>query len=411
MPLDSKKLSDGKFNILNKTVSFSSILHLMLAILLVWIAFISVAPIAVAGIQLFAVYFTGLGAVIFASCVFGGIKHTRISVITVCLIFSVCLLASFAKGWGFTDSVYGILLYSLPLFFFFIPSFVDLSLSKICFYVQLMTIAASFVSLLVLVGIIDSGIDGYNIAILKVDNTIGLIGLAVSFYLLNKEKSNKIFAWITVALSLFVVITGQSRARMIYAGIIIALFSIYMVFFAKKSRAKNVVVLVCAALVVIMFIVAYSAALENYLSFVIDKFGELGEDISTTYRMDEMKLHTELFMEHFWFGIGAGALNNEYTTAIGEKIYGHNMLTGLFAFEGVFYGIAFILVFLSVLVKSIYRFVKSRTPSSVLCAILMLLLTVLAITSGGFSKLATHAGALIVGIILNGAPVDGAQEE
>lgn len=411
MPFGSPKTNNSKLNILKMPINISSVSHLLFAILFVWIAFISVLPISVAGIQLFAIYFTGASVLFVITCLIEGIKKTRVAVITFTLIVAFCTLASIAKDWSLFDSVYGILLYALPIFLIFLPSLIELSLERICFFIQLMTIAASLVSLLVVLGFIDSGIDGYNITIMRVDNTIGLIGLAVSFYLLNVKKSNKIFAWITVALSLFIIITGQSRARMVYAALIIAAFTVYMIFFAKKSRIKNAVVLICAAVVTFLFFSAYSTALQNYLSFVVDKFGELGEDISTTYRQDEMRIHLQLFNDNFWFGIGSGALNNEYTTSLGETIYGHNMITGAFAFEGIFYGLALVCVLIYALARSIYRLIKTRTPSAMLCATMMVLLITLSITSGGFSKLGTHAGALVVGVILSTMPAKEVADE
>ena len=398
----SNKNGRKQLNISDAKVNLSTLSHLAIAILSIWIAVFSAFPVAFAGIQLFAVYLTALGFFFLGVCIYKSLVHRCYVPLLFSVIVIVCTLVSIMKDWSAFDSVYGMLLYSLPLILLFLPKFVDMSLQRVCFFIQLMTLAAGFVSVLVVLGFIDSGVDGYNITILVVDNTIGLIGLIVSFYLLNIKESSKVFAWITVAVSLFVIISGQSRARMVYSAIIIALWARYMLFLSERGRMRNAVVLVCATIVTFIFISAYSTQLQDYLSFVIGRFDEIGEDMSSNYRFNEMKLHMQLFSENVWFGIGSGALNNDYSTAIGETIYGHNMLTGVFAFEGIIYATVFIAIFLSTLVRAIYRFIKEKTTLSMLVATMMVILTVLSVTSGGFSKLGTHIGMLAVGIILNG---------
>ncbi|MBQ4071549.1 MAG: hypothetical protein IJD51_03965 [Clostridia bacterium] len=400
-PVSNKKGS-GKLNISDVRVNLSNLTQLAVGILAVWMAIFSAFPIAVAGIQLFAMYLTAFGFFALGICFYKGLVRFDYVPLTFSVAVIVCALVSIMMDWSVFDSVYGILLYSLPFLLLFLPRYVDIPLHRVCFFIQLMTLIAGIVSFLIVVGLVESGVDGYNITILKVDNTIGLIGLIVSFYLLNIRQSNKIFAWVTVAVSLFVIVSGQSRARMVYGAVIVALWALYMIFFAEGGRMKNTVVLVCAAVVAIMFVVAYSTQLQEYLSFVIGKFGEIGEDESSAYRFEEMQLHLRLFGENVWFGIGSGALNNEYRTEIGETIYGHNMLTGVFAFEGIFYALIFIALFVSTLVRSLRRFIKKRSPETMLVATLTVIITVLSVTSGGFSKLGTHIGMLVVGIILNG---------
>lgn len=364
-----------------------------------WLPLINVWEGSFLGLPLFSVFFLGL-SIICALLVFLYCFTTSKALYSFYFLLVVTAwITSVMQGKDPMLSFYNNFLYATPLLFFILTELVDFDLKKTCRYVQYMTFIAGIVSLLIYYGIIDSTLN-YRLSITIVDNTIGLLGLAVSLYSI-VTRSNRLFSWLSAIMAIIVLLTGQSRARVVL-GLCIAMLTIfYSVLVKKRGKFQSFVVVICVLTIAYIFISINIDTINDYLGFMLGKFESIGTDGSSIYRFEEMKIHIELFLENPLFGIGCGTLNAPYRTRIDNYLYGHNMFTAILAINGMFYFSIFICIYLKILLKSLFSFFKESNPDNFLAFLLMLIMTALSITSAGFSKPTTHILILLVGVILN----------
>ena len=282
------------------TINFKSIITFFVFVYIIWLSFLAVFKAYLFGYPLFSMFFIAMATLFLLVCTFKSMSSRANLFVLFSFLSIVALIGSGFKGWSLFTSLYNMLLFALPVAFFYLPSLVDtnLNVDKVCRYICLMLLAAGIICILIYFGIMDSGLR-YRISIIKVDNTIGLLGISTALYMLSARKETK-KAGITLVMGAIVILTGQSRARMFLAFAVIVIFVFYLTFLQKVKGFKNLIGISIVSLVTFVVVFRNLGAFQEYLSFAIGKFQVIGEDSSSVYRYNEMKVHLDLFFENFF---------------------------------------------------------------------------------------------------------------
>lgn len=383
----------------NRSLSVRSFCTSLIYIYILWIPLVNFVKISFMGLPLFSVFFLGMSCLMFLIvCTYGLVKAKYLYLLLLLqIVFS--FISSIYQGFSVPISLYNDFLYTTPFLLLIISECFYFDIKKVCRQIQYMTCIAGVISALVYMGVIDTGLN-YKLSITVLDNTIGLLGLAVSLYLII-SNINIVFSWITVIMSAMVLLTGQSRARTILALVIVFSFILYVLFIKRGKKIKSIATIAMVMLIIIFFINKNIDVINEYLGFLIGKFEIIGEDSSFEYRITEMNVHFDLFKTNPFWGIGCGALNSKFQTSLDNFFYGHNMFTAVLAVNGIFFFIVFMITFVRMIVKVIQRFVSQKSAENLLILVLAFLLVPLSISSAGFGKPTTHIMMFLIGVVLN----------
>lgn len=383
----------------NRSLSLRSFCTSLIYIYILWIPLVNFVKISFMGLPLFSVFFLGMSCLMFL--IVGAYCLVKAKYLYLLLLLQIVFsfISSIYQGFSVPISLYNDFLYTTPFLLLIISECFYFDIKKVCRQIQYMTCIAGVISALVYMGIIDTGLN-YKLSITVLDNTIGLLGLAVSLYL-NISNINIVFSWITVIMSAMVLLTGQSRARTILALVIVFSFILYVLFIKRGKKVKSIATIAMVMLIIIFFVNKNIDVINEYLGFLIGKFEIIGEDSSFEYRITEMNVHFDLFKTNPFWGIGCGALNSKFQTSLDNFFYGHNMFTAVLAVNGIFFFIVFMITFVRMIVKVIQRFVSQKSAENLLILVLVFLLVPLSISSAGFGKPTTHIMMFLIGVVLN----------
>lgn len=383
----------------NRSLSVRSFCTSLIYIYILWIPLVNFVKISFMGLPLFSVFFLGMSCLMFL--IVGTYCLVKAKYLYLLLLLQIVFsfISSIYQGFPVPISLYNDFLYTTPFLLLIISECFYFDIKKVCRQIQYMTCIAGVISALVYMGIIDTGLN-YKLSITVLDNTIGLLGLAVSLYLII-SNINIVFSWITVIMSAMVLLTGQSRARTILALVIVFSFILYVLFIKRGKKVKSIATIAMVMLIIIFFVNKNIDVINEYLGFLIGKFEIIGEDSSFEYRITEMNVHFDLFKTNPFWGIGCGALNSKFQTSLDNFFYGHNMFTAVLAVNGIFFFIVFMITFVRMIVKVIQRFVSQKSAENLLILVLVFLLVPLSISSAGFGKPTTHIMMFLIGVVLN----------
>lgn len=353
------------------------------------------------GTPVFSWFFLVLSCITILSVLQWAVNKSKVPIILLILTTIIAVLSSVIQGWDFSTSCYNAFLYTTPLLFLFLPNITRINLVKVCISVQIATTIAFVISILVYLGYIDSGLVGYafNLNILVLDNSIGLIGLATSLYLLITQKVNTIYSVSTIIFSILIVFLGQSRTRIILSIIIITFYVLFILLSRRKGKLRNIFLVVFVATALLIVIYRNYTTFSSYMSVFTNKYANIMKDSSSQYRLSEIKMHLETLVKNPIFGIGCGALNKSYSSSIDIIFYGHCMLTAAFALNGVFFGTVFNWHILSMVNCGVKNMVKLKSPENTFALVLILTVIVLSVSNAGFLKYSTHIATLMIGIL------------
>ena len=382
----------------NRSLSVRSFCTSLIYIYILWIPLVNFVKISFMGLPLFSVFFLGMSCLMFLIVGTYGLVKAKYLYLLLLLQIVFSFISSIYQGFSVPISLYNDFLYTTPFLLLIISECFYFDIKKVCRQIQYMTCIAGVISALVYMGVIDTGLN-YKLSITVLDNTIGLLGLAVSLYLII-SNINIVFSWITVIMSAMVLLTGQSRARTILALVIVFSFILYVLFIKRGKKVKSIATIAVVMLIILFFVNKNIDVINDYLGFLIGKFEIIGEDSSFEYRITEMKVHFDLFKTNPLWGIGCGVLNSKFQTSLDSFFYGHNMFTAVLAVNGIFFFIVFMITFVRMIVKVIQRFMLQKSAENLLILVLAFLLVPLSISSAGFGKPTTHIMMFLIGAVI-----------
>jgi O-antigen ligase len=157
--------------------------------------------------------------------------------------------------------------------------------------------------------------------------------IVIAGYLgINKKASIKLFTYLFVFLASIAVFLTASRGGFIGWALAVIYFLINMVFVKENFKMQNV-------LAIIILILFGSYVVLNFIpSYVLTRISTIPEEITKgtlNYRTIIWDAGIEIFLNHPFLGVGAGAFRSAVLPIIGISAVPHNVFLSILVEEGI----------------------------------------------------------------------------
>lgn len=231
------------------------------------------------------------------------------------------------------------------------------------------------------------------------DGGLGLVGVAIALhFIMHGEKDYSFFyKYITLISGVLIVLSGQSRARIILLVVVVVL----SIFFSMLKSEEKQGHFFTAIFVILVTVIAAMGIFQEYFVELLDnltiRFEAMGTDNSSFYRVAEREHLMELFSEHPLAGAGWGRLNYEIVQDMRgayHMVSNHNMYASVLAIGGLAFAIPFFFWLFKVFWVECKNFRTSNYAR--LNMVLMIVIFVLSISSAGFMKYSQMLAIMVV---------------
>lgn len=225
-----------------------------------------------------------------------------------------------------------------------------------------------------------------------IDGGLGIVSLSIGLYCLfyDNDIYSKKESWFFIIAGVIITLSGQSRARLLTAILIVILFYFMSVVGKNRNSGKRfswLSAILLFSIVGICISIFLSENENSLISQIFDRFSLIGTDNSSIYRVYERETQLSIFKAHPIFGGGWGAYDNvsvQDIYGVAKDVNNHNMFTSILGFGGVILGLAYISWFVKIMKGTIRRF--STNSIERLNIILLVSILVLSYSSAGFGK-------------------------
>lgn len=264
-------------------------------------------------------------------------------------------------------------------------------------FVKYIVILTDVISVLFLLGVLGTLTNAAYISTLSrsstlIDGGLGLVALAIGLYCLFYENDfyTEKESWLFILSGILITVSGQSRARLLTAVLLLSVFFLMSATEKNKNSGKRFswsVTILLAFMIGTVIMLVLSDQTSSLISQIFDRFTLMGTDNPSLYRVYEREKQMSVFKEHPFFGAGWGAyeeitIKNLY--GIKANVDNHNMYTTLLGMGGLILAFAYVIWFAKLIKNIIVRY--SSQSIEKLNVLMILAIGALSYSSAGFAK-------------------------
>ena len=312
------------------------------------------------------------------------------------------MLFSYIESFMFGRPLNQILLESgsffVPLLIYEYISYYDIKIKNILYTLFVTCAICGILSVLVATRVIETNTWAAEGDFVRsagfVDGTCGVAGFFASISILGNKKSeySRVLSFIGLVGSILTLVLGFSRLRIIILllGLVVYVFMRQKDGQGNNTTSRKYIVLGALFIVLLLYIASHKDIFEIIERMFLTRFGNLGEDSSSTFRTDEMKMHFHLLKESWGLGYGWGFRNQYF---IGQtEIFVHMVYSGVLMHLGIIFGTLYNLYFLKIFRDSFCAWRKKKSIERQIGFLEILVLLFVGFGGGGI----TQGGALFI---------------
>ena len=285
-----------------------------------------------------------------------------------------------------------------PLFLYYYIFYSRISYKSILYGLIITVVFCGILSLLIGTRVIETNIwaakDDYVRSAGFVDGTCGLVGFMTSLILLSNKNCeySTVLSIAGLIGSSLVILFGFSRLRVMILIVCITLFIVMRQSTngGKKQSSRKYFVFFISTVIILLLIQRGQNVFDTFERMFLNRFNRIGSDSGTSFRIDEMKTHLDLFAQTYGAGIGWGLRS---TLLIGTNtVRAHIVYSAILMHFGIFFGGAYILFLIKLLIDAIKQYMKSMSTENQIEIIICIILILSGFGGGGI----TQEGALYI---------------